>query len=531
MHIEPDSVQTPSYNPWEDFRLKRGFDTRNNVHPSFIEIAQKIVRMDAEATPHMERAKKCVHGLLKNMLKLRTASVENGITYPTDRLSIVWDSAGDLPALKLIATMARQMGAEVHVIYYRSIDLDDASIAMHYLDDLRTLGIRVDFFDYLNQPKMNDQQSPEEKQELKEKHRARLKQAYALFASHRPTIIVSNLSDAYDLRADLDHILGVSSSESDPDLFDYGLSCSGLEIPTADISALASEMFSEDREKMGRLGTELIEEMEKYPYIRFVADDGTDLLIKPSPVSWVNEANNRFDLRAQDYEVDLSLWESSPLLADNPPGEICTNVRDSEGTFVLYQLDTDVIEWAIRNKDVYGFQLDAIPKHQLVCDLQDPIRLVVKRGHVQVDAIDESSLRARMLKAYLKQKVIEDANAAQLGENRLPNAALKIAELGLGINRLANNPEVDLGGGLHILSVLITEKMREIFHLAIGKSINDDPGFENKSGSHIDNGLRNPGLRVYGVNQDGSSTLLHTSQTDISEDQQGTLNAIFRKHM
>ncbi len=471
--------------------------TTNNYHLNETEIKQKTEEYNQEISRLGNTAKIHIQEMLKNILMLKN----------TDRLAIAWDSAGDLPSLFMIADEAITFGAQVHVIYYRSLFNDDASVASVYLGQLVDKGADVDIFDYINYSR-----------------EVRVR-SVALFAKNMPTVSITNLADAMDLRQDICRAQQEAKPESpdyDPEL-DLNLQCNGLELPAIDISGLNSGMFGENRQLMRTYGMKILNELKKYTKFHFLAPDGTDLYVDTGGAEFINEADNYFGFRPEDYKKEPGLLLTDPPIWDNPPGEIYSNIKTATGTLVMYQIDTDVMEYAFRHPELFPNLNITHSKSDIVFDEKDFIKLEFDQtGHAVLDKINGPGIRSVIFKKYLEEVTNIDEEASRSGDLRVQKAALLLSEIGLGINGKANNPE-DKINGLEILSALITEKKRGIWHLAMGKHPNILPGFENRTINHIDNGLRNQNLNVSGIDQTGREILLSTNKAD----DKGVLDGIF----
>ncbi len=450
------------------------------------ELSQQVNQLNTLLHQDRNFYGQCVQKLFRELIKLRGKNH----TSP-DRLVLGWDSVGDLVSLYIFAEEAVHWGAHVHVVYFRTIYNDDARLAQQFLQPLTQKGIEIDFLDDM---------------EYSEEVRFR---SLDVFFSTNPTFSITNLSDAYDIRHDINRAQQLADKTAlsyDPRL-DLDLRTNGLEIPALSLTGLISPMFEENHQIMKKRGNACLSLLAPYEFVHITASDGTDLLLKVLHHRWINEANLDFTLRADDYQKHPELYESSPPICDNPPGEIYTGIGTSEGTLVLYQLDTDVVDYGYRHIEIFGKEIAAIPRLTLTYNPTDPISMEVKDGKIVLSSIQGKSIRAKLLQEYFKAVIAEDNIATLAGDVRYPNAALHVSELGLGINSQANNPE-ELVHEKNIFSVVITEKRVGVWHLAIGAFPLSDPLYKIRSISHLDNGLRNADLRVYGVKLDGTQELL-----------------------
>jgi hypothetical protein len=470
--------------------------TKNAVPLSSVEFEKQLKHLQYLLETHWIFTSKCVRRIFTELIGLRGEEE----LYP-DRVVFGWDSVGDIVALYVFAKEAAVLGIHVHVVYYRTIYNDDALLALQFLQPLTKLGIKLDIVDSLEYTNEARQQ------------------ALQVFVSTHPTFSITNFSDAYDIRQDINRAQQIADKNApsyDPNI-DLDLRINGLEVPGLTIAGLASPLFIENHPVMQKRGNLCIGLLSSYEFIRITAEDGTDLKLKILNRRWINEANINFRLRASDYDQDPDLYISNPPVCDNPPGEIYTGIVDAEGSFVLYQIDTDIVDFAYRHTELFGEEVKKIPRLHLTYDLSEPIKMEIKNGKIIPDSIQGNGIRAQIFKEYLKAVMEEDAVAISVGDKRINDAALHITELGLGINSRAHNPE-ELVHNEQVFSVVVTEKCLGVWHVAFGTFPIPDPAYDIRSISHIDNGLRNEGLRVFGIRADGKEELLTGSQ-----DQQKTI--------
>jgi hypothetical protein len=425
-----------------------------------------------------------IHELFDNVLCLRSESL-------SERLGILGDSFADLSVIQAFVEAAIIRGIDVVVLYYRTNLDDDMEQAHDVLDLLEQNNVQVRYFDSI-------QDVPNS-----------IEIAVNEFVRMNASVVISNLSDDYDLRSGI-------SSVARQRLIPI------LEVPTLDMKAFTSNMFNTNVSTMKNYGNEIITILKSFERFRVVSSDGSDLAITLNP-DWINEAENTYNTRSWDYEEIRNNNLPQPS-QDNPPGELFTNVRSADGSLALYQFDNCIIKFAYRNASEYKYSLHDSDYITYIYDSSDPVMLKIREGFIDIDSIDESSLRGKIFKDYLTQKIIED-NSYSSGFVKHPRAACHVAEWAIGINSGAKNPEEEIVDGICIDSVLITEKALGVWHIAFGNTpCSDMAEYTIRSSTHIDCGIRNPDLKVFGLNQDSSPVLL----TSNSFGQNGVVDEILQ---
>lgn len=283
------------------------------------------------------------------------------------------------------------------------------------------------------------------------------------------------MSGSYDARAEIGEA-------------GYSKAINIAELPGITIETFTSDAFRPDGEEMRQVGQRIKQALEQYQSFHIIDDNGTDLLVTIDPgTHWISEADLRFDTRGGQAVVD-----------NLPKGELYTNLKFGQalGTLVVTQIDTDVLSYAVRN-----LNLTPQKARDIIYDPQDPIILTINQGMISQF---KGGRRAQILEKYLADQAVEDT-----AKGRDKSAPYVLAELGIGINKGARQPE---NGGI---TTLESEKCFGIWHIGIGGHpvvVNGSgeplpPEILNHSDTHIDQGLRGE-VQVFGlrVREDGQQT-------------------------
>jgi hypothetical protein len=407
-----------------------------------------------------------VRDIYKNVLRLRIGDSR-------EHLVLMGDSIADWEVFGIMAQEAQKQGVKVSIIYYLTNEYDSVTMAESRLNVFAEMKIKVKVISVLT--------------DASEVMEVAVNQYAAMGAS----IGITNIADDYDLRQRLNDYS-----------VEHGISL--LELPTIDMIAFTSAMFSADLDRLRVEGNNIRDLLGAYSRFKLLAGDGMDLELVVNR-RFINEADNDFSGRHWDVAEDGEM--AALAVQDNFPGEVYTNIREARGHMVLYQLDNDVAKYILRDRNLIDEVIEDKDYYRIIYDGNDPIHFDVENNKVVLESItSENGFRGRMLKRYLSQKMIDDSKYATRPTD--PEASLRLIEWAIGTNPGAKNPEETIGG-MVIDSTLITEKALGIWHIAFGNSpCPDIPQYTNLSASHIDCGIRNPGLQVFGWNEAGEWELL-----------------------
>lgn len=385
-------------------------------------------------------------------VKLRTS--KNG----KDKVRIVINSDSNIPAAYILAKTAKSLGTQdVCIVYAKTNKDDDGILIKIFLEKINAYSnnSKIDIY-YANALKPNEI-------DMKD-------------IVSDSTLIITFLANSYDFRVRLNE-------------YATKLNYSIPEMPTLDIKACVSEAFSASIIEMKTSGNKIVDLVNKFKSFKIIAPDGTNLILTAG--KFINEALNDFTYRPSDYLLNKH-GLPTPIADNYPMGEVWANTHEANGTLVLYQID-----------DITGEG-----DEKFIYDPNDPIILTIKNSKI---VKIKGSGRAKIFKEYLDERGIYDKD-----KGSGVDSPKLIAEIAWGINKGAKNPEVLLSNGTKTTSVLITEKVAKVPHIAFGNSPDvlspDEKDFIHLSDTHIDNGLRNKNLQIFGILENGKKVLLTSTR-------------------